>query len=131
MKFIDSNIIAYAFYHHEFQKNCQEMVRGGGITDTLVLIEAFNIIELQTSREMAVTAIKAILKSAIEIVDVDINVVFEALKKSQNYKQLKFLDLVHYTVAVMKNCDTILSSDKDFDHLEIPRKESWRFFKEG
>ncbi len=121
MNFIDSNILAYAFYEYEFQENCRNIIRKGGIIDTICLIEAFNIIELQTSREVAIKSIKSLLSANIKIVNTDINIIFEALKRSQTHKQLKFLDLIHYTVAVLKNCDSIASYDGDFDRFEITR----------
>jgi len=123
MKFIDSNIIAYAFYKNKFQESCQKAITENGVTNTFCLIEAFNIIEYQTNRETATEFIKGLLKSNLEIVDIDINTVFEALKQSIVYKKLKFLDLVHYIVATSQNCEAIVSYDTDFDHLPLPRVE--------
>ncbi len=122
MNFIDSNIFAYAFYQNKFQGACQKIIENGGVTDTVCLIEAFNIIELETTREFAVQAIKSILKSQIEIVDADVNLIFDALKKTG--QKLKFIDLIHYTVALSHNCSFIASFDHDFDDLDIPRIES-------
>ena len=124
MKFIDSNILAYAFYENEFQENSRNVIRNGGVTDTLCLIEAFNIIEMQTSREIAAKSIRGLLRADLMIINTDINAVFEALKRSLGCKKLKFLDLVHYTVAVLNNCEAIVSYDGDFDQLEIPREEN-------
>ncbi|MBS3123834.1 PIN domain-containing protein [Candidatus Woesearchaeota archaeon] len=124
MKFIDSNILAYAFYENEFQENSRNVIRQGGLVDTLCLIEAFNIIEMQTSREIAVQSIRGLLRSNLVMINIDINVVFEALKKSPRFKKLKFLDLIHYMVAVLNNCETIVSYDSDFDQLEITRTEN-------
>ena len=46
MKFIDANIIAYASYTNEHQNHCQDILRSEhNVTDTMVLAEAFNIIE--------------------------------------------------------------------------------------
>ena len=123
MKFIDSNILAYAFYENKFQDTCQRIINAGGIINTINLIEAFNIIEFETSREIAITSIKGLLKSNLVIIDVDINVVFETLKRASAHKSLKFLDLVHYTVASLHNCKSIVSYDKDFDKMHIPREE--------
>lgn len=123
MKFIDSNIIAYSFYQNEFQDNCQTIIKEGGIIDVLNLIESFNIIEFETDRETATTSIKSLLKSNIKIIDIDINIIFEALKKAQKYKKLKFIDLIHYVVASLNSCETIVSYDTDFNNLDIPRKE--------
>ncbi|MBI2151490.1 PIN domain-containing protein [Candidatus Woesearchaeota archaeon] len=124
MKFLDSNILAYAFYENEFQENSRNVIRQGGFVDTLCLIEAFNIIEMQTSREIAVQSIRGLLRSNLVMIDVGINVVFEALKKSPRFKKLKFLDLIHYTVALLNNCESIVSYDSDFDQLEITRTEN-------
>ncbi len=123
MKFIDSNILAYAFYENEFQENSRDVIREGGVTDTLCLIEAFNIIEMQTNREIAIKSIRGLLRSDLKVINTDINAVFEALKRSSEYKQLKFLDLIHYIVAVIHNCEAIVTYDSDFDRLEIPREE--------
>lgn len=123
MRFIDSNIIAYAFYQNEYQENCQNILRGEGITDTIALAEAFNIIEYESSRNMAMIAVRGILRSNIEIEDIDVNTIFEALKKADTYKKLKFIDLLHYTIASLKKCETIVSYDKDFDNLEIARAQ--------
>jgi len=123
MKFIDSNIIAYAFYENRFRENCQKAIKEEGIINTVNLIEAFNIIEYETNKEMATKAIRALLKSDIRIINVDINLIFEALKKATRYKKLRFIDLTHYITALLNNCDSILSYDKDFDNLDIPREE--------
>jgi len=124
MKFIDANIIAYASYNNEHQSHCQHILQSeNNVTNTMVLVEAFNIIELQINREAAIIVIKSILRSSMEIVNMDVNAIFEALKKAEQYKQLKFLDLIHFTIASLKNCDQIISYDKDFDNLEIVRAE--------
>ncbi len=121
MNFIDSNIIAYAFYENEHQEHCQNALREGGITNTIVLVEAFNIIEHQTSKEHAKEAIRSLLKAGIRIINTDVNLVFETLKRSE--KTLRFIDLLHYTTALLNECEVILSYDKDFNKLIIPRKE--------
>ena len=71
MKFIDSNIIAYAFYENELQRQCQNAVREGGIVNVLVLAEAFNIIEYHSSRTYATQAIRSLIKSSLHIISVD------------------------------------------------------------
>ena len=122
MKFIDSNIIAYAVYPNENQEMCQQSIREGGILNTIVLIEAFNIIEHQTNKEHARDVIKSILKTNITIVNTDINLIFETMKRTEKNK-LRFIDLVHYTTALMYNCEAILTYDKDFNNLDISREE--------
>jgi predicted nucleic acid-binding protein len=122
MKFIDSNVIIYSFYENENTLSCQQVLKEGGITDTFALAEAFHHIERSTDRKRAQSAIRAILKQNIKICSVDIAVIFQAIKKSQKTK-LSFYDLIHYTCAVHTNCSEIISYDKDFNNLDIPRKE--------
>ena len=122
MRFIDSTILAYAFYENEHQDLCQQALREGGIIDSLNLIEAFNIIEFESSRERAVKSIKSILKLNLIIINVDVNTVFEAMKRSDANKKLRFIDLVHYTIAMLNNCECILSYDSDFYNLDIKRQ---------
>ncbi|MEK6868081.1 MAG: type II toxin-antitoxin system VapC family toxin, partial [Nanoarchaeota archaeon] len=118
MKFLDSNILAYAFYENEHQGKCREVIRDGGLVNTFNLIEAFNIIEWQMNRDIATRAIKGILKSNILIIEVDTNLLFEALKRTEKNKKLKIIDLLHYTTALLHTCSTIVSYDKDFDGLD-------------
>ena len=124
MNFLDANIIAYSFYQNENQEKCQNVLIQGGIIDTLVLIEAFNIIEHETNRDNAIVSIRGILKSDIRVIDADLGIIFECLKKASSLKKLKFLDLVHYTVAKIMLCESIVSYDRDFNGLDIPRIEA-------
>lgn len=123
MIFIDSNVLAYAFYDNDKKERCQQAIKGGGIIDTVNLIEAYNIIQFEIGREHATKSIRSLLKSNLSIVDVDINLVFEALKRALKDKNLKFIDLIHYSCALVNGCSAIASYDKDFDNLDIPRKE--------
>jgi predicted nucleic-acid-binding protein len=119
--FIDSNIIAYSFYDNPRKDVCRKAIFDGGITDSVALIEAFNIIEYQTDREHATDCIKSLLKSNLSIISTDINVIFETLKRTKT--KLRFIDLIHFTSASISNCSYIVSYDKDFNNLEIKRKE--------
>jgi len=121
MRFIDSNILAYAFYDNENRARCQEIIKTGGVINTINLIEAYNIIQFETDMEYATESIKFLLKSNLKIINTDINLIFETLKRTSKYNKLKFLDLVHYTTALLHNCDEIASYDTDFDGLEIKR----------
>ncbi len=123
MKFIDSNIIAYAFYENELQRQCQNAIREGGIINALVLVEAFNIIEYNSSRTYATQVIRSLLKSSLQIIPVDVNVIFETIKQTEKQKELRFIDLLHYITALQYNCEAILSYDKDFDRKVLPREE--------
>src|SRR3989344_2679086 len=121
MKFIDSNILAYAFYENKEKERCREIIREGGITNTINIVEAFNIIQYEINYNHATEAIKSLLKSNIKIINVDTNLIFEALKRVNKYKKLKFIDLIHYTTALLNNCKEIASFDNDFNNLEIKR----------
>jgi len=121
MIFIDSNVLAYAFYDNRNKERCQEIIQEGGIINTINLMEAYNIIQSEFDTEYATKAIKSLLKSNLQIVNADINLIFEALKKTLRYRRLKFIDLVHYTTALLHGCEEIASYDSDFDGLEIKR----------
>ena len=122
MKFIDTNVLAYAFYSNEYTERCQAAIKGGGVINTFNLVEAFFIIEKETSRENAIRAIRTLLKLDLKIVSPDVNIVFETLKRAGKNK-MKIFDLIHYTTALLNNCSKILSYDSDFDNLDIPREE--------
>lgn len=123
MKFLDSNILAYAFYDNEHLEKCQKVILEGGIINTFNLIEAFFIIEKETgSREKAQKSINGLLKSNLNIVNVDINIVFETLKRI-NHFNLSIFDMIHYTCALLEGCNAIISYDNDFNNLKIPREE--------
>ena|SRR3989344_3178496 len=122
MEFIDTNILVYSFYENEYMEKCQETIKNGGITNILALTEAFNALEKITNKEKAEKVIKSLLKSNLQIVDLDISILFEALKKIGKYN-LSMFDMIHYTSALLNNCESIISYDKDFDNLEIKRIE--------
>jgi len=122
MKFLDSNIIVKAFYENDNREQCQNAIKEGGIIDTFGLSEAFHILEKIVDRKTAQESIKAILKSNLEIIDVTVETIFEALKRTKKYK-INIFDTIHYVTALFNNCTAILSYDKDFDNLDIPRKE--------
>lgn len=124
MRFIDSNILAYAFYDNKNKEKCRDIIRKGGVINTVNLIEAFNIIQFETNdRKIAVDSMKSLLKSNLNIMNVDINIIFEALKRAIRYKKLKFIDLIHYVSALICGCNEIVSYDSDFNNLEIKRIE--------
>ena len=121
MIFVDSNILAYAYYENKNQERCQEIIRSGGIVNTLNLIEAYNIIQFEVNPEYATKTVRSFLKSNLKIIPVDINIIFESLKRASQYDKLKFFDLIHYITALLYNCDEIASYDTNFDNLEIKR----------
>lgn len=120
MRFIDSNVLAYASYQNKNQERCQQLIKEGGIVNTVNLIEAYNTLFTVTDADHATQAIRTLLKSNLCIVPVDINLLFEALKRNKKYKLL-FNDLLHYITALLHNCSEIASYDTDFDGLEIKR----------
>lgn len=123
MRFIDSNVLAYAFYRNEHTDKCQNAIKEGGLIDTFNLIEAFFIIEKETgSREVAQRCVRGLLKLNFQVAEVDVNMIFETLKKA-GHVRLSIFDTIHYCCALINNCDAIVSYDKDFDNLDIPREE--------
>ena len=114
-------MIAYSFYDCPQKRRCRELIGQGGLVNTICFVEAFNIIQYEAGREHAEMAIRALLKSSLTVVDVDLGLVFEALKSSGKYGRLRFIDLLHYTTALLHNCSEIASFDDDFGGLEIPR----------
>lgn len=126
MQYIDSNVLVYAFYENEHKEACRNTIREGGIINTFNLVEAFHIIEKETeNREVAYQAIKSLLKSNLKIVDVDANLLFETLKRINKIK-LSIFDALHYTCALLNNCEMIISYDSGFDGLitrEVPEDD--------
>lgn len=123
MKFLDSNILAYAFYDNEHTAQCQAAIKEGGVTDTLNLAEACFIIEKETgNQELAIKSMRGLMKGDITIADVDSTIIFEALKRTQQIK-LSIFDTIHYVCALVNNCENIVTYDKDFAAKKIPRVE--------
>ena len=92
------------------------------MTDALSLVEAFYVLEDQTTREEAQRCIKGLFKSNITIVDLDLNLLFEAVKNMHRHA-LNIFDSVHYTCALLNDCDSIVTMDRDFDGLQLAREE--------
>ena len=127
--YLDSNVIAYAFYINPHQEacqrtieTCQRTIETGGVISTLTLMEAFHALEREGGREVAQDCIRKLFKGNFQIIGIDVNVFFEALKRTPHTK-LNMADMVHYTCAFLTNCSSILTYDKDFNNLDIPRKE--------
>lgn len=124
-KFVDSDIIVFAFTVNPLQDNCYNFITNESITiNTLVLLESFSKIGTITkSKKLALKGIKALYNAEnVEIVNLDINLFFEAVKRSDKYN-LKISDLIHHTTALLKGCSSIVSYDRHFDKLEIGRVE--------
>lgn len=123
MKFLDSNILAYAFYENPHMAKCQNAIKEGGVTDTFALAEAFLIIEKETGqRELAIKAIRGLLKSNLSIREINTSVIFDALRITHQTK-LRIFDALHYACALLNNCTSILSYDKDLESLKLKRNE--------
>ena len=129
--FMDTDVLVNALAGPDKTKSRQsrkllEQVEQGSlclITDSLVLAETFYIIEKYRGISMAVEMIRKLLTlSNLEIVSLDNFAFFEALKRVTKYK-LKMNDMIHYTIALLKNTSGIYSYDKDFNGLEIKRIE--------
>jgi len=122
-QFIDSTIITGAFTPNENKEKCQAILKEGGVINGLVLIESFDVIERITKkREYALKVIRTLMSSNLEIVGLTNSVIFESIKRGDKYN-LRVYDLIHYTIALLNGCSSIISYDKHFDNLEIKRNE--------
>ncbi len=123
MKFIDANIVIKAFTEDDDQESCRKLLSSEFVTNTLVLVEAFNAISrIKNDRVAASNSIKSLFKANCIIVDLNRNLLFESLKRIDKYN-LDFPDLIHYTSALTNNCSEIVSFDKDFDNTDLRRIE--------
>jgi predicted nucleic acid-binding protein len=123
-KFVDSNVIIFAFTNSSQKQECRNILTEENlITNTLVLLESYAKITTINSEAYAKAAIRNILSLAnIKVMDFTNNLFFESVKRSQKYK-LKISDLVHFTTALLHNCNEIISYDRHFDGLDIKRAE--------
>ncbi|MBU0628952.1 MAG: PIN domain-containing protein [Nanoarchaeota archaeon] len=124
-KLIDSDVIVFAFSNNPKKEVCRELIENEKITvNTLILLESFSkVATITKDKELAIGMVKLFYQADnIEIVNFDINLFFEALKRSGK-SNLKISDLVHYTTALLKGCSAIVSYDHDFDDLGIKRIE--------
>ena len=129
--FIDADVFVNAFVLLDATKNrasreLLEKLEKGQInllTDYFVLAETFHVLERYKGTNKSSEVIRKILTFAyLEIVAIDSFAFFEALKRTEKY-QLKINDLIHYTIALLRNAEGIYSYDKDFNRLEIKRIE--------
>ena len=123
-KFVDSDVIIFASTSNPKQDLCFKFIKTENITiNSLVLVECLSkIATITKNKDFAVRTIKAIYNSGnIEIVDLNKNLFFEAMKRFGRY-DLKISDLIHYTTALLSGCSSIVSYDTDFDNLEIKRE---------
>ena len=124
-KFVDSDVVVFAFSNNPRKEKCRELIERERITiNTLILLESFSKVATITKDiELARNMVKLFYKAEnIEVVNLDINLFFEAIKRSGKYN-LKISDLIHYTTALLKGCSSIVSYDAHFDSLEIKRVE--------
>ena len=123
--FVDSDVIVFAFTNNPKKEACRKIIEKESITvNTLILLESYSKVATITKNEqLAVNMIKLFYKAGnIEIIDLDSNLFFEAIKRIEKYN-LKISDLVHYTTAMLQGCSFIISYDNHFNNLEIKRNE--------
>ena len=129
--FIDSDVFVNAFVNIDADKNKNsrnllEQLDQGKInllTDFFVLAETYYIIEKYKDKNTADKVVRKLLTlHALEIIPIDRYIFFEALKRVKKYK-LKINDMLHYTIALLRNASGFYSYDKDFNELEIDRIE--------
>src|SRR3989338_11209626 len=115
--FIDADVFVNAFVLLDATKNrasreLLEKLEKGQInllTDYFVLAETFHVLERYKGTNKSSEVIRKILTFAyLEIVAIDSFAFFEALKRTEKY-QLKINDLIHYTIALLRNAEGIYS----------------------
>jgi len=124
--FVDSDVIVFAFSNNPKKEVCRRIIEKEDIViNTLILLESYSKVATITKDvKLAVNMVKMFYQADnIEIVDLDNNLFFEAIKRIGKYN-LKISDLVHYTTALVGGCLSIISYDKHFDNLEIKRVEN-------
>ena len=125
-KFIDSNVIVYAFTSNRLKPDCEKAIMQENlVTNILVLLESYaKIATINKSREYAKRVVRTLLNlENLKVFDLDRNLFFEAIKRNEKL-DLKISDLIHYTTALLNNCGEIISYDKKhFENLDIRRIE--------
>ena len=123
MDFVDANVIIKAFTDNAEKEKCRDILQEGFVTTTVCLLEAFHgIAVIKRNNLYAAYCIKSLYKSNGTIVPVDKNILFEAFRRLEK-SSLSIFDLVSYSTAVLWNCNSIVSYDKDFDGGDIKRTE--------
>ena len=121
--FVDANVIVKAFTENVDREKCRKILSKEFLTNTLCLVEAMKIISLIIHDKVeAAACIKSVYKSNCIIIDLDKNLLFEAIKRADKY-HLSVFDLINHTTALLNSCTEIISYDKDFNGLEIKRTE--------
>ena|SRR3989344_4685994 len=129
--FIDADVFVNAFVNLDVEKNkasrnLLEQLEQGKIkllTDFLVLVETYYIIEKYKGIDIAIDVVKELLTfNNLEIIPLDNHAFFEAVKRVKKYT-LRINDVLHYTIALLNNASNFYSYDTDFDNLEIKRIE--------
>lgn len=122
-KFIDANVIIKAFTENEDKERCRSILFEDFVTNTLCLIEAQHSISIiKKDKIYASNCIKSLFKSSASIVNLDKNLLFESIKRTEKYN-LNIFDLINYVTSLLHNCIEFVSYDKHFDNLEIKRVE--------
>lgn len=122
-KFVDANVIVKAFTDSAEKDKCREILSTQFLTNTLCLVEAIKMIStIKKDKSYAAKSIRSLYSYNCIIIDLDKNLLFEAIKRIDKY-DLKMFDLINYVTALLNNCTEIVSYDKDFNGLEIKRVE--------
>ena len=122
-RFIDANVIVKAFFNNPDKDSCRHFLQEEFVTNMLCLVEAQKVLSvIKKDRIYAAECVKSLLKGSGIIAQLDKNLLFESLKRTEKYNLDPF-DLIHYATALLNNCHEIVSYDKDFNDLEIKRTE--------
>jgi len=122
--FLDANVIIKAFTENKDKEKCRNRLQQPFLTNALCLIEAqHGIGVIKKNKIYASSCTKSLFKSNGIIISLDKNLLFESFKRIGKYNHLNTFDQINYVTALLYNCSTFISYDKDFDGLEIKRTE--------
>ncbi|MBI4148803.1 type II toxin-antitoxin system VapC family toxin [Candidatus Woesearchaeota archaeon] len=127
--YIDSNIFLYvALRNPDFFKSCEQLLLKVqqqeilAITSVVTLCEVHYEVQKQLGIEAANLTVQSILSLPMTVVALDLHILSSALHQVKEHR-LQTMDAVHYATALAFTTDTFYSYDKDFNRIEIPRKE--------
>jgi predicted nucleic acid-binding protein len=124
-KFVDSDVIVFAFTNNPKKEACRQIIeRENIVINTLIVLESYSkVATISKNKQLAIDMVKLFYRvDNIEIVDFSNNLFYETVKRIKKYN-LKISDLVHYTTALLHGCSSIVSYDSHFNNLEIKKIE--------
>ena len=122
--FIDSNIFIYAAQSHpKFGKACKKIIEDiefrkiEAITSVLNIIESIEVIDRNSNRKVALTALELLLALPMDVEDVVKEHEVDALSIF-SISKANYSDVVFIAVMKEKFIDTIVTNDSRFEEIK-------------